>query len=373
MHNTFLENIDKKRLLGLGIIVLGVLVLGMALISTKKDDKPEEKEETPAQPMVDVPQADIEEVSASKSEAYLKGNEGSKTADIEDYWDACLVSSEEQKDSMATTTAASPAPTSSQRISESDLIAQSAPQRAPTSAEKEYNPYAETHQQREERHQRRQEEAIRLAERMQGIDTTEEQIPEEPAAPQEEPEQPAVITRSGVITSMDSWDESGTLSSLDDVPQQDLPKNERPLRCMFAKACKVSSGQRVPVILLEDIVVSGVLIPRNTHIMATANINDRLELEFASVEKGGRILHLGYEAYDNDGAKGIYCPDVGNTRSNVRRRGSNILTSGLNSRIGRMAGDIVSTGVSIFQDADGKTSVTIPSGYTFLILKKKTY
>lgn len=53
------------------------------------------------------------------------------------------------------------------------------------------------------------------------------------------------------------------------------------------------------------------VIPKNTHLQAYATIDSRLELEITSIEIGGRIITLGYTAYDTDGIKGIYCPDAG--------------------------------------------------------------
>ena len=68
--------------------------------------------------------------------------------------------------------------------------------------------------------------------------------------------------------------------------------------------------------------------------------SDRLELKIASLELNGRIISFGYEAYDIDGSKGIYYPDV------------------------------VSTGVSLLQSRNGERTVSVPAGYTFFIMKK---
>ena len=137
------------------------------------------------------------------------------------------------------------------------------------------------------------------------------------------------------------------------------------------KESRVKNGQRVSVILLEDIMVGGIPVPKNTHLMARCKLSDRLELEFENIEIGGRILHLGYEAYDVDGSRGIYCPDVSNTGKQVRSRGSNIISSTLSGRLGRIANEVLSTGVSIAQSAGGEITVSVPAGYTFYIVKSK--
>ena len=117
--------------------------------------------------------------------------------------------------------------------------------------------------------------------------------------------------------------------------------------------------------------VGGIPVPKNTHLMARCKLSDRLELEFENIEIGGRILHLGYEAYDVDGSKGIYCPDVSGTGKQVRSRGSNIISSTLSGRMGRIASEVLSSGISIAQSAGGEITVSVPAGYTFYIVKSQ--
>lgn len=80
---------------------------------------------------------------------------------------------------------------------------------------------------------------------------------------------------------------------------------------------------------MDDLTVSGLSVPRNTHLMATCHLSNRLELEFANIEIGGKILALGFEADDIDGSKGIYCPDVGSAGKTVKSRGTDIIGSTL--------------------------------------------
>ena len=125
------------------------------------------------------------------------------------------------------------------------------------------------------------------------------------------------------------------------------------------------------MILLEEISINGIVIPKNTHIMGTCALSNRLEVKFESIEIGGRILPLGYDAYDMDGSKGIYCPDVGDVAKTARQRGTDIARNTLSSRLGRVAQYVVSTGVSIARNSSGETTVTVPSGYSFFIVKRK--
>ena len=304
---------------------------------------------------VEMPDADVKEVSDSKSHAYATFTDKEKVDDIEDYWTQCQRDEEEKKEERKAEEIISP--------SSSSGGYSSSPRPAPTYT----NPYRETPQEREQRHQRRREEAIEMAERMR---ETEQASVQEETPPKDTIAIPApVVTRTSVISqSNDGW---GTgISSLGAEQESDLT-DERPLKCMFSRQEKLKSGQRVAVILLEEIRINGVIIPKNTHLMGTCRLSSRLEVSFESIEVGGRILPLGYEAYDMDGSKGIYCPDVANVGRTARERGTDIARNTLSSRLGRVAQDVVSTGVSIARSSSGEATVTVPSGYNFFIVKKK--
>ena len=304
---------------------------------------------------VEMPDADVKEVSDSKSHAYATFTDKEKVDDIEDYWTQCQRDEEEKKEERKAEEIISP--------SGSGGGYSSSQRPAPTYT----NPYRETPQEREQRHQRRREEAIEMAERMR---ETEQASVQEETPPKDTIAIPApVVTRTSVISqSDDGW---GTgISSLGAEQESDLT-DERPLKCMFSRQEKLKSGQRVAVILLEEIRINGVIIPKNTHLMGTCRLSSRLEVSFESIEVGGRILPLGYEAYDMDGSKGIYCPDVANVGRTARERGTDIARSTLSSRLGRVAQDVVSTGVSIARSLSGEATVTVPSGYNFFIVKKK--
>ena len=313
------------------------------------------------QKYVEMPDGESPQLSDSKSHAYSTFSEEKPQQDIEDFWNQCsqeqVEKKEERKAGDGQDNLFTPSNTSGGFTS------------TPLKTNPTYtNPYRETAQEREERHQRRREEAIEMAERMREGDVQEGKV-DTPVAESPHDEAPVTVTRTNVIShSDDGW---GTgISSLGAEPETDIT-DERPFKCMFSRQEKIKSGQRVAVILLEEIRVNGVIIPKNTHLMGTCTLSSRLELKFESIEIGGRILPLGYEAYDMDGSKGIYCPDVTNVGKAARERGTDIARSTLSSRLGRVAQDVVSTGVSIARSSSGESTVTVPSGYSFFIVKKK--
>ena len=182
----------------------------------------------------------------------------------------------------------------------------------------------------------------------------------------------APVRRTSAMSTLGADSGSG-FSSLGDPSEETVSEDaDSPFECMFVRNEKLRDGSRVSVRLLEDMVVGGTLIPRNTHLMAMCSIGDRLQLTISSVEMNSRIYPLGYEAFDTDGARGIYCPDLNaETRRSATTRGLSSLSSTLSSRLGRIASDAVQTGVSIAQTKSGEVTVSVPAGYRFFIMRKR--
>ena len=328
----------------------------VTIYDSKKKDKAEKESE---QVYVEMPDADVKQVSESKTHAYATFAENKKTQDIEDYWNQCNKEQEEAQEQKK-----QEPPQTHMFSSSNQPVTTPQSSRPPASHSA---PYRETAQEREERHQRRREEAMELAERMRNGDEQQQKEAEKKQDTTKVPE--TIVTRNNAVSqSRDGW--GSGISSLGSKPQNDQG-DERPLKCMFSRQEKLKNGQRVAVILLEEIRVNGIIIPKNTHLMGTCRLSSRLEVSFDSIEIGGRIMPLGYEAYDMDGSKGIYCPDVANVGKTARERGTDIARNTLSSRLGRVAQDVVSTGVSIARSSSGEPTVTVPSGYNFFIVKKK--
>lgn len=181
----------------------------------------------------------------------------------------------------------------------------------------------------------------------------------------------APVRRSSAMSTLDTNPGQGfsSLSADDDKVSTD---EKYPFECMFVRAEKVRNGSRVSVRLLDDMVVGGTLIPKNTHLMAMCAISERLNLTVSSVEMNSKIYQLGYEAYDTDGGKGIYCPDLGgDTRRSVKSRGFSAIGRVIGGRMARLASEAVQTGVSVAQSKSGEVTVSVPSGYRFFIVRKQ--
>lgn len=225
---------------------------------------------------------------------------------------------------------------------------------------------------------RRQEEMMRAQQQSSGEGGEADPAPE-PQAPEERDRidvDKVLVRRSGSVTTLEDGFTSVTssgVSSLEGASEQFFVDEAYPFKCMFVRSGKLKSGERVSVRLLEDMVIDGQLVPRNTHLMAVCSIGTRLDLNVSSIDLGGKIINLDYDAYDNDGTKGIYCPGisdggasraVGTAVSGARTR--------LSSRIGRAAQDVVNTGLSLITLSGGETAVQVPAGYQFYLVKSRS-
>ncbi len=78
-----------------------------------------------------------------------------------------------------------------------------------------------------------------------------------------------------------------------------------------ADIISVVSGSNIKIRLTQDIKVNGIVVPKNTLITGTCNINaDRLYIGINTVKVGDDLLPLRVKVVDNDGVDGIYVPNL---------------------------------------------------------------
>lgn len=188
----------------------------------------------------------------------------------------------------------------------------------------------------------------------------------------EEPAAPKVIRRTGGVSSL----RDNTTTGVTDMNGDDefITEDEtRPVKVMFAKDGKVRSGDRVTLRLLEDLVCDGVLIPANTHLFATCSISQRFDLSVASIDINGTIYPLNYEAYDNDGQKGLYFPSTQSSETGKRAGDElgTIASSALSSELTGISGNVARSGISLLR-SNKSDKVELTAGYTFYIVKRQS-
>jgi len=206
----------------------------------------------------------------------------------------------------------------------------------------------------------------------------------QPSQDAQQEDAPRAVRRSGGISSLEGdWGTVEGISSLDNESQYVTQDDDHPYRVMFTRDQKIKSGDRITVRLLEDMAVDGVLIPKNTHLSATCQIGERLQIVVTNIEINGRIYALNYTAYDNDGSQGLYCPISGATQTSDKTKNSavqsasNILSSAASiagsamgsSALGSIVGNMSNIGASAITSRNGSVTAQVNSGYTFYLLK----
>lgn len=197
-------------------------------------------------------------------------------------------------------------------------------------------------------------------------------------------EQPRAVRRSGGISSLDGdWGTIEGISSLDNESVYVTQDDDHPYKVMFTRDQKLKSGDRITIRLLEDMAVDGVLIPKNTHLSATCQIGERLQITVSNIEINGRIYALNYTAFDNDGSQGLYCPISGATKTTdqgksvATQTATTLLSSAASAAgaamgsgaLGGMLGNMANIGAQAVTSRNGSVTAQVNSGYTFYLLK----
>ena len=330
--------------------------------------KPEGKKTEEAQEsvIIDVPDADSEEMQSSKSEAYQKAQ--GKRHNYDDYFDSLISDKEDEEISLVPdqnkAAAAGSAP-SEERMNDVLGVAPSEPEKPakkpsapkPKSSGGSGASTAST----DERFIQDMDRARAIAAALGMAEEGGETVKTEPEDRIDIPSSSA--SSGGIISSLDDWGDAST----------DFDGEDFPVKCMFMKDEKLKNGQRVTIRTLQDFYADGHLIPANSHLTATCNISGRLTMKVASAEIGGRIINLDYEAYDFDGSRGIYCPET-TASKNARSATSQAVSQGsslIGGYVGTIASAVVRTGASLMQTANGENCVNITNGYEFYLMKSR--
>lgn len=329
---------------------------------------------------VQITEGEHASVDESKTAGYRNADEAARSRGVEQIWDqmADMIAEDDSGNAASATDSRAmneekamkallgeDAPAPAQKPS-SGSRGSASPRRNPAPATVP-TPSAEQPQSRADRYVKDYETASEIARRIYGT---------EGEGPSGDGNSSAAVTENGEerrpTRTLDSWSGRGGISSLDGEAEQEV-EEDRPVRCMFIRDEKLKSGQRVTLRLLEDAVIDGVVIPRDSHVSALCTIRDRLYLTVSSVEMNGRIRRLGLEGYDTDGSRGIYCPSVdASAARSARDEALNIGQSALRGSIGNIASSVLRTGAGIIRSSSGNmTTVTVPSGYTIYLMKEE--
>lgn len=384
-----------------GIVLLLIAgVIGLVLIVCIVMYKSAPQETSPQNVYIEHPDADVNELADSKLDSYIRG--GKSRAAVEDYWDEIGRTDSVDEDPLADISNTNNGTTSQSQLDELrkrneqnqiDILGtgssrttnntDSVAARAATSkpSQQSGTRKGKTSEQILAEHRAASNENMRRYQngeydnglRDQPQEEQEDEVQE--AEPEDTVKQQVIVKRSGNFSSFSdgNFGSSSSFTSLEDQTIVVSDNTATPIKCMFVRDEKLETGQRVAIRLLEDIIVGNVMIPKNTHIMSVCSISQRLEIKVSSIDINGKIIPLNYEAYDTDGAKGIYCPNIDESAKEDAKRGGLQIGRRPISRMGTLAKDIADIGMSIAETTSNKQKITVrvPSGYTFYLLPGK--
>ena len=88
--------------------------------------------------------------------------------------------------------------------------------------------------------------------------------------------------------------------------------NDQSIKAQVMEDCKVTTGMRIMMRLLEDTKVNGKTVKANTLVYGLCKVdNERLQIHIGSIQghTDGLYIPVSLSAYDLDGIQGVYVPD----------------------------------------------------------------
>ena len=190
---------------------------------------------------------------------------------------------------------------------------------------------------------------------------------------EKKPEQTNVevsLTQNEVVSDDDMFG-VGTVD-IGSITENKKRSDQIAIKVMFAEEKKVKSGDRIQIRLREEsgFILNGVHIPKNTLLFANVIVGDRIYIKVSSLNINGQILPFNYEAYDNDGERGIYCPTSAakETIDNVTQQAENIASTALQSTMRTYGARLVQLVSGEANNKKNTQSVYLSSGYAFYLM-----
>lgn len=134
----------------------------------------------------------------------------------------------------------------------------------------------------------------------------------------------------------------------------------------------VTAGVTIKFRLTEDVLINGVLIPKNSFVFGIASINgERLQVNIPSVQWRQHLLAVSLSVYDMDGLNGIYIPGSINRDVSKESADQAINGIGLTTLDPSIAAQATSAGIQAAKSLLSKkvklVKVTLKAGYRVLL------
>jgi conjugative transposon TraM protein len=136
------------------------------------------------------------------------------------------------------------------------------------------------------------------------------------------------------------------------------------------------NGSTVKLRLINDVVINGVIIPKDNFLFGTAQLNgERLEIQINSLRYNQSLFRVDLSVYDLDGLAGIYIPGAINRDVAKESADRSIQTIGLSSLDSSWEAQAATAGVqaakSLLSRKIKLVKVTVKAGYQVLLYDEK--
>lgn len=175
-------------------------------------------------------------------------------------------------------------------------------------------------------------------------------------------------------TSLHFSTQSNDFYSLDEGPSLNDSLNSIP--AVIHETQALVNGSTVKLRLVNDIYISGILIPKDNFIFGTADLNgERLGIKINSIRYRNSLFPVALSAYDMDGMSGIYIPgaitrDV--AKQSADRAAQQIGFPTLDPSIGAQAASAgIEAAKTLISRKVKLVKVTVKAGYQILLRDEK--
>lgn len=179
---------------------------------------------------------------------------------------------------------------------------------------------------------------------------------------------------NGTNTRFNSPIQSNSFYSLDD--ETSLNESQNSIPAVIHETQILVNGSTVKLRLMNDIFISGVLIPKDNFVFGTADLNrERLGIKINSIRYRSSLFPVELSVYDMDGMDGIYIPgaitrDV--AKQSADRAAQTIDITTLNPSIGAQAANAgIEAAKTLFSRKVKLVNVTVKAGYQVLLRDEK--
>jgi conjugative transposon TraM protein len=157
---------------------------------------------------------------------------------------------------------------------------------------------------------------------------------------------------------------------------QDAGHPQNALEAVLHQTQSIVNGSVIKLRLVTDIMLQGILVPKNTFLYGTASLKgERLEITIANIQYGGSIFPVELAVYDLDGMNGIYIPGAINRDVAKASADRSIQTLGLtgvtDSWGAQAAGMGIEAAKSLMSRKVKLVKVVVKAGYRVLLYDEK--